>query len=162
MWNRIRLPGTRRPCGSPRRTALTRWFERTGDSGLLTESIQARASPLTEVGAEAELVMASLPASATLLADEPATRAEVMARLGCSDWVHFACHALTDFASPSESRLVLHDGTLRVSELASLRVNSASLAFLSACATASGGDSLPDETIHISSAFQLAGVPKRR
>ena len=115
--------------------------------------------PLASAVAEAESVMARLPAAATLLRDAAATREEVMARLGSSDWAHFACHATTDLAHPSDSRLMLHDGALRVRDLSTLHVASASLAFLSACTTAFGGSSLPDETIHISSAFQLAGYP---
>jgi tetratricopeptide (TPR) repeat protein len=115
--------------------------------------------PLACAAAEAESVMARLPAAATLLLDAAATREEVMARLGSSDWAHFACHATTELAHPSESRLMLHDGALRVRELSTLRVAAASLAFLSACTTAFGGSSLPDETIHISSAFLLAGYP---
>ena len=114
-------------------------------------------SPLTKVVAEAELVMTSLSGTVTLLAEKAATRAEVTARLGRSDWAHFACHAISDVARPSDSGLLLHDGTLRVRELSGLQVAQAGLAFLSACTTAYGGSSLPDETIHISSAFQLAG-----
>jgi CHAT domain-containing protein len=116
-------------------------------------------SPLNKVTAEAETIMASLPATVTLLAEEGATRAKVTAQLARSDWAHFACHAISDFARPSESGLLLHDGTLRVRELSQLHIAQAGLAFLSACTTAFGGISLPDETIHISSAFHLAGYP---
>lgn len=114
-------------------------------------------SALSSAAREADLVMARLPATATLLADREATRDAVMARLGASDWAHFACHAATDPIHPSDSRLVLHDGPLRVRELTALRISAGTLAFLSACGTAYGGSRLPDETIHISSAFMLAG-----
>jgi CHAT domain-containing protein len=113
--------------------------------------------PLAWAVQEAELVMARLPAAAILLADEAATRDAVMAGLRTSDWVHFACHATTDLDYPSENMLLLHAGTLRARDLAALRIPGGRLAFLSACGTALGGSPLPDETIHISSAFQLAG-----
>jgi CHAT domain-containing protein len=42
-------------------------------------------------------------------------------------------------------------------DVARLRLDDARLAFLSACSTASPGDLLADEAIHLASAFQLAG-----
>jgi CHAT domain-containing protein len=44
-----------------------------------------------------------------------------------------------------------------VLELNRLLLDEAELAFLSACATARTGARLPDEAIHLASAFQLAG-----
>ena len=54
---------------------------------------------------------------------------------------------------------MLHDGPLKVRELAALRVDRAHMAYLSACTTAFSGTALLDEAIHISSAFQLIGYP---
>jgi CHAT domain-containing protein len=44
-----------------------------------------------------------------------------------------------------------------VREVTALHLDHACLAYLSACTTAFGGTDLTDESIHIASAFQLAG-----
>jgi CHAT domain-containing protein len=46
---------------------------------------------------------------------------------------------------------------LTVLDVTRLRLETAQLAFLSACSTAQPGRRLPDEAIHLASAFQLAG-----
>jgi CHAT domain-containing protein len=66
-----------------------------------------------------------------------------------------------DLAVPSHSRLPLHDherDALTVASLASLDLDHAHLAYLSACSTAlSRNERLRDEAIHVASGFQLAG-----
>ena len=61
------------------------------------------------------------------------------------------------------SRLLLHDHAttpLTVSALAQVDLAHAQLAYLSACSTADPGSlDLLDESIHLTSAFQLAGFP---
>jgi tetratricopeptide (TPR) repeat protein len=89
------------------------------------------------------------------------TCANVLARLpGCSI-VHFACHSYTDAEDPSRSGLLLHDHAtdpFTVVRLASLHLESAQLAYLSACQTAvTQTSAIADEAIHLASAFQLAG-----
>ncbi|WP_433492579.1 CHAT domain-containing protein [Nocardia grenadensis] len=75
--------------------------------------------------------------------------------------VHFACHGATDPDDPSRSRLLLHDHAttpLTVAALAPVHLDRARLAYLSACDTAISTDTqLVDESIHLASAFQLAG-----
>jgi CHAT domain-containing protein len=72
-----------------------------------------------------------------------------------ASWAHFACHAHSNPSSPSDSHLLLYDGS--VTEISRLRPSDAELAYLSSCSTAQGSDRLADEAIHIASAFQLAG-----
>jgi CHAT domain-containing protein len=84
----------------------------------------------------------------------------VVAALGEARWAHFACHGNSDLADPSSSHLVLADHQtqpLTVVDLARLRMDTAELAFLSACSTARPGIRLADEAIHLAAAFQLAG-----
>jgi hypothetical protein len=89
------------------------------------------------------------------------TCANVLARLPGCPIVHFACHSYTDAEDPSRSGLLLHDHAadpFTVVRLASLRLESAQLAYLSACQTAVTQTSvIADEAIHLASAFQLAG-----
>ncbi|MFD5949715.1 CHAT domain-containing protein [Streptomyces collinus] len=91
------------------------------------------------------------------LVDDRATRADVLDVLPTSHVVHFACHAGQDLVNPSQGHLRLHDGALDVLEIARLRLDTAELAYLSACQTATGGITLADEAVHLASAFQLAG-----
>ncbi|WP_405725088.1 CHAT domain-containing protein [Streptomyces sp. NBC_00028] len=102
----------------------------------------------------------ALPVAKTLLAQNTATRDRVLTALADHNWAHFACHATTDTAYPSRSALVLHDhdsAPLRVSDIVTARPTDAKVAYLSACSTAQGAALLPDEGIHITSAFHLAG-----
>ncbi|WP_336054703.1 CHAT domain-containing protein [Streptomyces sp. CA2R101] len=90
-------------------------------------------------------------------------KTRVLKNLSDCGIVHFACHAAHDPADPSKSLLLLHDheyDPLTVADLAEMRLDSARLAYLSACRTAfMGSVELIDEAIHLTSAFQLAGFP---
>ncbi|MFD1520290.1 CHAT domain-containing protein [Pseudonocardia yunnanensis] len=97
------------------------------------------------------------PGRAVHLVDAEARYDAVLAALADCGWAHFACHAISDPLSPSDSRLLLYDRSLAVRDISKLRLQDAELAFLSACSTARGSEQLPDEAIHIASAFQLAG-----
>lgn len=109
---------------------------------------------------ETSLVTERAPDPHTLIGPE-ATSAAVTAALQHSAWAHFACHAITA-ASPSESHLLLHDHDQRpftAAAVSRLRLDSAALAYLSACHTAVTATDLADEVIHIASAFHMAGYP---
>ncbi|MET0425125.1 MAG: CHAT domain-containing protein [Actinoplanes sp.] len=106
--------------------------------------------------AEARAVADALPPPVRLLVGEEAGRAEVVRLLPGAAVVHFACHA--DGADdPGESSLRLADGPLGVREVGALELSGAWLAVLSTCSSAFGGTALLDESIHIASAFRLAG-----
>lgn len=117
----------------------------------------AGAHPLAEVATESDMVVAHRSGQVVELIGRQATKTAVIAEMSNATWVHVAGHARTDPHRPSNSHLVLHDGTLRVVEISALKSDPRELAYLSACETAAGGDRLPDEAIHIASAFQLAG-----
>jgi hypothetical protein len=70
---------------------------------------------------------------------------------------HFACHGMQDIINPSTGHLCLHDGLLGITEIARLRLDTAELAYLSACETSVGSIQLSDESITLATAFQLAG-----
>jgi tetratricopeptide (TPR) repeat protein len=119
---------------------------------------------------EAELLARQLPDSVTIIEPDPLaairadavpTLANILAQLTACPVAHFACHGLNDAADPSRSRLLLHDhdsAPFTVAALAPVRLDHAQLAYLSACQTAISADTrLIDESIHLASAFQLAG-----
>ncbi|GFJ81209.1 CHAT domain-containing protein [Phytohabitans houttuyneae] len=89
-----------------------------------------------------------------------ATSATVLDALSRHTVVHFACHGISDWTEPANSRLVLHDDAaqpLTITTIARQWLPRAGLAFLSACATTDVRPGLVDEAVHITAAFQLAG-----
>ncbi|MFC8077595.1 CHAT domain-containing protein [Streptomyces sp. NPDC057307] len=134
-----------------------------GDDSMLIVAVPEAAGQPALHGAreEAEWLAARLP-YATVLADGEATRAAVEARLRDHAHAHFACHAVSDPLRPSAGRMVLHgppDASPTIRDLARLRLPGARLAYLSACDTMRIGAELADESVHIASAFQMAGFP---
>ncbi|MEV7994572.1 CHAT domain-containing protein [Streptomyces sp. NPDC086077] len=88
-----------------------------------------------------------------------ATVERVLAALSSAATVHFACHGVSDPEDPSRSRLELADGPLGVLDVSRRHLPRAQLAVLLACHTART-ERLPDEAIHLTSAFQTAGYPQ--
>ncbi|KAL5003000.1 CHAT domain-containing protein [Aspergillus recurvatus] len=88
---------------------------------------------------------------------------DIMSHLADCRFFHFAGHGYTDHADPSKSQLILEDGqddSLTVASLleVNLREHSPFLAYLSACGTGQIRDErFIDESVHLISAFQLAG-----
>ncbi|MBC9730204.1 CHAT domain-containing protein [Streptomyces sp. TRM68367] len=122
---------------------------------------------LAHVEMEREMLCERLPGHVLLEPDAPAdrtpTRDNVLSHLPSCRVAHFACHGETDPVDPSRSRLLLADhatAPLTVASLAPLSLDEVRLAFLSACRTAAvDAEELVDESIHLGSAFQLAGFP---
>lgn len=117
-------------------------------------------SSLPGTTAEAALVRQHFPGMVSTLTGAAAIHEAVLAALPGARWAHFSCHGHSDLADPSASRLLLTDHQIQpltVVDVAGLRMDTAELAFLSACSTARPGARLADEAIHLASAFQLAG-----
>lgn len=91
------------------------------------------------------------------LSEDSATISQVLSALPFATWAHFACHATSSPAIPSNSGLLLHDGPLPIPLISALRLDEAELAYLSACSTAQSGWQHADEVIHLVSGFRLAG-----
>ena len=111
---------------------------------------------LPATAAEAASLHAADPGM-PLLTNEQATAARVTGALPEASWAHFACHAGTNPDAPSEGGLHLHDGVLSIAEIGRRNLDEAELAYLSACSTGHVGRRHADESIHLASAFQLAG-----
>ncbi|PPR07971.1 hypothetical protein CVT24_002650 [Panaeolus cyanescens] len=90
-------------------------------------------------------------------------RSDVLAQMKTAKIAHFACHGIADTKDPSTSKLLLRDW--KTSPLDVRRIMNSSpacleLVYLSACETATTrASNLQEECIHLSSAFQLVGVP---
>jgi CHAT domain-containing protein len=74
-----------------------------------------------------------------------------------SNWVHLACHGSQRQDDPTKSGLILEDGCLTLEEITKLDLPHAEFAFLSACQTTTGEETLSDEAVHIAGGMLLAG-----
>ena len=86
-----------------------------------------------------------------------ATVTQVLSAMKKYPWVHFACHGIQDTADPMNSGLRLSDGLLYLSDIIKEPLPNAEFAFLSACQTATGDESRPEEAIHLAAGMLLAG-----
>ncbi|MGY1673071.1 CHAT domain-containing protein [Geodermatophilus sp. SYSU D00710] len=156
------VPGRLVSSYTPTLAALLR--ARSGTTGAPRQlavgmSRTPRMAPLPAVTRELAILSTHFPPpeDGRQLLDRTATRSAVLRDLSTHPWVHFACHGLQDETEPSRSAFVLWDGRLTLDELVAVRLDSAELAFLSACQTATGSPLLLDEAIHLAAAMQLLG-----
>jgi CHAT domain-containing protein len=73
------------------------------------------------------------------------------------NWLHLACHGIQIPNEPTKSALLLEDGRLTLEEIIKLDLPHAEFAFLSACQTTTGDESLSEEAVHIAGGMLLAG-----
>ena len=120
-------------------------------------------NPLPGVLKEIDYLEHSLPTTILASTLKLPKRSEVLSKLPSYQVVHFACHGDSDLTDPSASKLFLNDwqtAPLRVSDIVELNLTTAQFAYLSLCHAANSSDmTLLDESIHLASAFQLAGFP---
>ena len=135
------------------------------------------AATLPSVEEEVCQITEAASSHATIVRDASPTPASVLSELPLANIVHFACHAISDPVDLANSHLLLHapppsqadpidppqpfprdTNKLSVRVISAVRSPSAEIAYLSACSAAETRKaSLADESIHIASAFQLAG-----
>ncbi|MFJ9815556.1 CHAT domain-containing protein [Streptomyces sp. NPDC101151] len=130
-----------------------------GRRGVLAVAMPQTAGQAPLARTVAEATAAAAAGGGTPLIGPAATREAVRRAVLDAAVVHFACHADSDPEDAAAGRLLLADGDLLIGDIAELHLESAELAYLSACGTARGSSSpdLVDEVIHLASAFQLAG-----
>lgn len=111
------------------------------------------------LGPDDMLGVDSSPARSTskLSSRVPQSAQSVLKHLPNASILHLACHAYQDVHSPLESGFVMQDGLLKMSQLIDLRLDHAFLAFLSACETAKGDATQPNQVIDLASAMFFAG-----
>jgi CHAT domain-containing protein len=86
------------------------------------------------------------------------TPEEVLRSLNDASVLHLSCHGVQDRDNPLDSALILEGGKLTISKMQShRRTKLASLAYLSACMTATGEPSQSDEVIHMAASMLSAG-----
>ncbi|KAJ7676200.1 CHAT domain-containing protein, partial [Mycena rosella] len=123
--------------------------------------------PLPGAERELEKIAERVPKQwLTVLGDtSPATVSTALHHLHNSSIVHFACHGIQNLQQPLNSGLALADGYLKVSQIMqgpegehpSDIKKHMSLAFLSACETAKGDKTTPDEAMHLAATLLFAG-----
>ncbi|CAE7198178.1 unnamed protein product [Rhizoctonia solani] len=91
------------------------------------------------------------------LIDAQATPETVLDAMVEHDWVHLACHAHQNVHDPTKSGFFLHGGTLDLAAINRRSFKKKGLAFLSACQTAAGDETLPDEAVHLASGMLMTG-----
>lgn len=81
----------------------------------------------------------------------------VVSGMEMHSWVHLACHAVQGTCEPTRSAFCLYDGRLELSTIITKSFPYATFAFLSACETATGTETIPDEAIHLAAGLMSAG-----
>ncbi|EIN06443.1 hypothetical protein PUNSTDRAFT_136302 [Punctularia strigosozonata HHB-11173 SS5] len=135
---------------------------------LLVAVPQPRAGGWVELPStleEVREVEAILPASALIplsegsLVKDPSsvTSRALLDALSNAHVLHLACHGVQDPTNPLQSGFVLGDGILTIDKLMGISLPRAFLAFLSACETAKGDRSQPDQAVHLAATMIFAG-----
>ncbi|PVF99204.1 hypothetical protein CPB86DRAFT_757230 [Serendipita vermifera] len=91
------------------------------------------------------------------LTREDATVEKVLRAMQDSNWVHLACHGQQCVGSAMDSGILLQDGILKLSTVVRAHLPKAQFAFLSACQTAMGDESVSEESAHLAAGMLLAG-----
>ncbi|KAK0502223.1 CHAT domain-containing protein [Armillaria luteobubalina] len=151
---------------TPTLTILLDKLEKTRRfKGLLAISQPDTPGLLRLPGTEGELRKIEEQAKGVLvecLRGEEATPDAVLDGMSTCNWVHMACHATQKKANPLESTFHLHPpanhpGHLLLSQVISKTFPDADFAYLSACQTATGDESLSEESVHLAAGMLMAG-----
>ncbi|KAG2151665.1 CHAT domain-containing protein [Suillus bovinus] len=117
---------------------------------------------LDAVEPELELVRRLLPPPPTVsfskVTSVDATKSRALRALRDNTWIHLACHGTQRFDEPFKSAFLMRDQPLSLLDIAQMNLSRHEFAFLSACQTAVGAFSTPDEVIHLAAGLQFAGV----
>ncbi|KAG2151664.1 CHAT domain-containing protein [Suillus bovinus] len=87
-----------------------------------------------------------------------ATKSRALCALRDNTWIHLACHGTQRFDEPFKSAFLMRDQPLSLLDITQMDLSRHEFAFLSACETAVGAFSTPDEVIHLAAGLQFAGV----
>ncbi|KAG2151667.1 CHAT domain-containing protein [Suillus bovinus] len=117
---------------------------------------------LDAVEPELELVRRLLPPPPTVsfskVTSVDATKSRALYALRDNTWLHLACHGTQRFDEPFKSAFLMRDQPLSLLDITQMDLSRHEFAFLSACQTAVGAFSTPDEVIHLAAGLQFSGV----
>ncbi|KAJ7500919.1 CHAT domain-containing protein [Mycena galericulata] len=144
---------------TPTLTALLDPPTQTAPSFKVTAVIQPDApncSPLPGAEQELKKITERVP-NQWLTSLESTTVETALSHLQDSSIVHFACHGIQDLNQPLDSGLRLTDDRLTVSQIMRSPENPNTLNTRSACETAKGDRTRPDEAMHLAATLLFAG-----
>ncbi|KAG1823197.1 CHAT domain-containing protein [Suillus variegatus] len=117
---------------------------------------------LDAVEPELELVRRLLPPPPTVsfskITSVDATKSRALCALQDNTWLHLACHGTQKSDEPFKSAFLMRDEPLTLHDITQTDLSRHQFAFLSACETAVGAFSTPDEVIHLAAGLQFVGV----
>lgn len=92
-----------------------------------------------------------------LMESSQATIDQTIKKMETYSFVHFACHASQNTIEPLKSGFELYNGRLELSAIIQKQLVGAELAFLSACQTSTGDETLSEEAVHLAAGMLAAG-----
>ncbi|KIJ62222.1 hypothetical protein HYDPIDRAFT_30490 [Hydnomerulius pinastri MD-312] len=107
---------------------------------------------------EIEKLLPTPPVLFTKLTSSESTKQQALRTLQDHQWFHLSCHGKQDLEEPFNSHFAMRDGPLSLLDIIDANLSGHEFAFLSACETAMGDRSAPDEVIHLAAGLQFMGV----
>ncbi|CAE6532907.1 unnamed protein product [Rhizoctonia solani] len=154
---------------TPTISSLLRSLERVSHNNardarllLISQPASPPNLPLPGVVVERDRILATFGeieglSNVTSLHDEAGRVGDVVKQLSSHEMLHLACHGIQDMFDPLESSVVLYEGNLTIREIIKAPLPNAELVYLSACQTATGSISTPDESFSLAGSFLFAG-----
>jgi len=117
-------------------------------------------TPLPGTIDEAKVIQKYTSVENTLLLNgQDATLETVLQEMNNHNWVHLACHGFQNGNNALKSAFSLYDEQLKLELLVEKTFANAQLAFLSACQTATGDNTVMTEALHLAAGVLIAGFP---
>jgi len=143
----------------PRARILLRPVIEPGNSFLAVEEPQPVDAPRIPFASAEVAIAQSLFEKKTRLRGMEATLGRIVNELEGANIVHFCCHAMTRFARPLESAILLaQNQRLTLRQFGSISLKRARLILLSACETGKINRKLPDQSITLAAGLLGAGA----
>ncbi|KIL66749.1 hypothetical protein M378DRAFT_160226 [Amanita muscaria Koide BX008] len=117
--------------------------------------------PLMSVEQELDLVESLVPRNAiefTKVGSDASTRNISLRTLQENEWVHLSCHGVQNLQAPYKSCFLMKDEPLTLLDISTTDLRNHEFAFLSACETATGDTTTPEEVIHLAAGLHFSGV----